>query len=1011
MRVGLDIGSTTIKCVVLDENDTLLYSTYERHYSHILEKAQELLRRIDAEQLHGRKALLSISGSAGMGLADSCGVPFVQEVFSTRVAVKKFVPATDCVIELGGEDAKILFLTNGTEVRMNGSCAGGTGAFIDQMATLLKMSADEMNKAAEQATRTYTIASRCGVFAKSDVQPLINQGAKTEDIAASIYKAVVNQTIAGLAQGRPIQGNILYLGAKTEDIAASIYKAVVNQTIAGLAQGRPIQGNILYLGGPLTFSTVLRKSFDEALGVTGTCPENSLLYVALGAALYADKEFVLSDVAAALDEYAATATYASEPPLFASKEEYEAFHARHMSHSVPRVAFSAQFGPVHIGIDSGSTTVKLVVVDEQSQILYTNYQPNLGNPLPLIRQQLLKIYKEHPGLKVASVTTTGYGEELVKNAFRCDFGLVETVAHFTAAKYFMPDVDFIIDIGGQDMKCFKIEDGAISNIFLNEACSSGCGSFLQTFAQALGYDVKEFAALGLFADRPVDLGSRCTVFMNSSVKQAQKDGASIENISAGLSISVVKNALYKVIRASSPEELGRKIVVQGGTFYNEAVLRAFEKEMGVEVIRPDIAGLMGAYGAALFGLRQCRKNGQTTSAMMSEEELENFDQKVVSVKCGGCGNHCQLTVNTFADGRKFISGNRCDKPVTGKSEDNSLNLYAYKQQLLASYKPVAGKRGSIGIPLCLNMYELLPFWYAFWTKLGFAVHTSPVSSRGLYLAGQATIPSDTACFPAKLSHGHIKALTQMHLDAIFYPCLTYNIDEGLGDNHYNCPVVAYYPEVLAGNCPELEGQKFIYDYVGIHRPKDFVHKMTKDVLPKYFGGISEKEVQEAANAAYAEYEAHMAQIRVKGSEIIDEARRQGRRIIVLAGRPYHVDPEINHGIDHLITRHGAAVVTEDSISNRVEKFPTSVLNQWTYHSRLYAAAKYCTTQNDMDLVQLVSFGCGVDAITTDETREILQEGGKLYTQLKIDEITNLGAVNIRLRSLFAALDERDEDKK
>ena len=943
MRVGLDIGSTTIKCVVLGEHDELLYSTYERHYSHILEKAQELLRRIDAEQLHGCKALLSISGSAGMGLADSCGVPFVQEVFSTRVAVKRFMPKTDCVIELGGEDAKILFLTNGTEVRMNGSCAGGTGAFIDQMATLLKMSADEMNKAAEQAQRTYTIASRCGVFAKSDVQPLINQGARTEDIAASIYKAVVNQTIAGLAQGRPITGNILYL-----------------------------------------------------------------LYVALGAALYADKEFVLTEVAAALDRYAATATYASEPPLFASKEEYETFHARHMSHSVPRVAFSAHCGPVHIGIDSGSTTVKLVVVDEKSQILYTNYQPNLGNPLPLIREQLLKIYKEHPGLQVASVTTTGYGEELVKNAFRCDYGLVETVAHFTAAKYFMPDVDFIIDIGGQDMKCFKIEDGAISNIFLNEACSSGCGSFLQTFAQALGYDVKEFAALGLFADRPVDLGSRCTVFMNSSVKQAQKDGASIENISAGLSISVVKNALYKVIRASSPEELGRKIVVQGGTFYNEAVLRAFEKEMGVEVIRPDIAGLMGAYGAALYGLRQSHKNNQTTSAMMDEQELESFAQQVVSVKCGGCGNHCQLTVNTFADGRKFISGNRCDKPVTGKSEDNSLNLYAYKQQLLASYKPVPGKRGSIGIPLCLGFYELLPFWYAFWTSLGFAVHTSPVSTRGLYLAGQATIPSDTACFPAKLSHGHIKALSQMQLDAIFYPCLTYNVDEGLGDNHYNCPVVAYYPEVLAGNCPELEGKKFIYDYVGIHRPKDFVHKMAKEVLPKYFGGISEREVQAAADAAYAEYEAHMAKIRVKGSEIIDEARRQGKRIIVLAGRPYHVDPEVNHGIDHLITRHGAAVVTEDSISNRVQKFPTSVLNQWTYHSRLYAAAKYCTTQKDMDLVQLVSFGCGVDAITTDETREILQRGNKLYTQLKIDEITNLGAVNIRLRSLFAALDERDE---
>ena len=972
LRVGLDIGSTTIKCAVLDEQEHLLYSTYERHYSHILEKAQELLRRIDGAYLHGRKALLSISGSAGMGLADSCGVPFVQEVFSTRVAVKKYQPATDCVIELGGEDAKILFLTGGTEVRMNGSCAGGTGAFIDQMATLLKMSADEMNKAAEGAERTYTIASRCGVFAKSDVQPLINQGARAEDIAASIYKAVVSQTIAGLAQGRPIQGNILYLG------------------------------------GPLTFSSVLRQSFDEALGVTGICPDNSLLYVALGAALYADKDFVLSEVADALDRYAATATYASEPPLFASKEEYEAFHARHMSHSVPCVPFGAQCGPVHIGIDSGSTTVKLVVVDENCHILYTNYQPNLGNPLPLIREQLLKIYAGHPGLQVASVTTTGYGEDLVKNAFRCDYGLVETVAHFTAAKYFMPDVDFIIDIGGQDMKCFKIEDGAISNIFLNEACSSGCGSFLQTFAQALGYDVKEFAALGLFADRPVDLGSRCTVFMNSSVKQAQKDGATIENISAGLSISVVKNALYKVIRASSPEELGRKIVVQGGTFYNEAVLRAFEKEMGVEVIRPDIAGLMGAYGAALHGLRRSKKAGTARSTVMDRAELEAFSQKVVSVKCGACGNHCQLTVNTFADGRKYISGNRCDKPVTGKAEDNSLNLYAYKQELLAAYKPVPGPRGSIGIPLCLNFYELLPFWHTFWTRLGFAVHTSPVSSRGLYLAGQATIPSDTACFPAKLSHGHIKALAAMQLDAIFYPCLTYNIDEGLGDNHYNCPVVAYYPEVLAGNCPELEGKKFICDYIGIHRPKDFVHKMAKEVLPKYFAGITRKEVQAAADAAYAEYEAHMAKIRAKGGEIIDEARRQGRRIIVLAGRPYHVDPEVNHGIDRLIVRHGAAVITEDSISDRVEKFPTSVLNQWTYHSRLYAAARYCTTQPDMDLVQLVSFGCGVDAITTDETREILQAGDKLYTQLKIDEITNLGAVNIRLRSLFAALDERDE---
>ena len=972
MRVGLDIGSTTIKCVVLDDADKIVYSTYERHYSHILEKGQELLRRVAEQYLPGGRALLAISGSAGMGLADSCQVPFVQEVFATRVAANRLAPGTDCIIELGGEDAKIIFLQGALEERMNSTCAGGTGAFIDQMASLLDVDLATLDELSLHHDKIYPIASRCGVFAKTDIQPLINQGAAKENIAASIFQAVVDQTIAGLAQGRPIKGSVLYLG------------------------------------GPLTFSGVLRQCFDETLHVKGTCPENSLLYVALGAAYYADEVFDLDEVAKRLDDYSATATYVSLPPLFASKQEYEEFHARHMKATVPCLPFGSDVGPVHIGIDSGSTTIKLVVIDDNKNILFTSYQPNLGNPIPLVRQVLTGLYEKHPGLKIASVTTTGYGEALVKNAFHADFSLVETVAHFTAAKYFMPNVDFIIDIGGQDMKCFKIEDGAISNIFLNEACSSGCGSFLQTFAQALGYDVKEFAALGLFADRPVDLGSRCTVFMNSSVKQAQKDGASIENISAGLSISVVKNALYKVIRASSPEELGRKIVVQGGTFYNEAVLRAFEKEMGVEVIRPDIAGLMGAYGAALFGLRRSHKAGQSRSSMMDQQELEAFSQKVVSVKCGACGNHCQLTVNTFADGRKYISGNRCDKPVTGKSEDNSLNLYAYKQELLAAYKPVPGKRGSIGIPLCLNFYELLPFWHAFWTRLGFAVHVSPVSSRGLYLAGQATIPSDTACFPAKLSHGHIKALAAMQLDAIFYPCLTYNIDEGLGDNHYNCPVVAYYPEVLLGNCPELEGKKFICDYIGIHRPKDFVRKMAKEILPRYFGGISQREVQEAADAAYAEYASHMAKIRARGGEIITEARRQGKRIIVLAGRPYHVDPEVNHGIDRLIVRHGAAVITEDSISDRVEKFPTSVLNQWTYHSRLYAAAQYCTAQPDMDLVQLVSFGCGVDAITTDETREILQAGNKLYTQLKIDEITNLGAVNIRLRSLFAALDERDE---
>ncbi len=971
MQIGLDIGSTTIKCAVLDAEGKLVYKSYERHFSHIVEKAEEVLRRLDDELVHGAPVRLSISGSAGMGLADACGVPFVQEVFATRVAAKAYAPSADVIIELGGEDAKILFLTGGTEVRMNGSCAGGTGAFIDQMATLLKMTPDEMNDAAAHAQKTYTIASRCGVFAKSDIQPLINQGAAVGDVAASIFGAVVNQTIAGLAQGRRIQGNILYLG------------------------------------GPLTFLPQLKRAFDKALGTEGSCPDNSLYYVALGAALYSDKELRLAQVADALNEYSAHASYAFNPPLFESKEQYEAFRARHARATVPRVAFGPGCGPVHIGIDAGSTTVKAAVIDGKDQLLYTSYQPNSGNPIPIIRQLLLDIYRRHPGLQVASVTATGYGEDIVKSAFGVDYGVVETVAHFTAAKHFLPQVDFVIDIGGQDMKCFKIENGAISNIFLNEACSSGCGSFLQTFAEALGYTVPEFAKLALFADRPVDLGSRCTVFMNSSVKQAQKDGASIENISAGLSISVVKNALYKVIRASSPEELGRHIVVQGGTFYNEAVLRAFEQEMGVEVIRPDIAGLMGAYGAALYGKARAQSRGLARSGLLSQAQLEAFTQQVKNVACGLCGNHCQLTVNLFPGGQKYISGNRCDRPVTHRGAENPLDLYEYKLKLLETgYGPTPGaRRGTIGIPLALNMYELLPFWHAFFTKLGFSVVHTGRSSRQLYLEGQSTIPSDTVCYPAKLVHGHIHRLCKMHPDAIFYPCMTYNVDEGHGDNCYNCPVVAYYPEVVAANCRELaeQGIPFIYDYVGIHRRDDFPKKMTA-VLQKHWPDITRREVQEAADAAWAEYGSHMDQLRARGAQVIADARAQGKPIIVLAGRPYHVDPEISHGISGLICSHGAAVVTEDSIAHLVGKFPTTVLNQWTYHARLYAAARYIADQPDMNLVQLVSFGCGVDAITTDETREILQSEGKLYTQIKIDEIANLGAVNIRLRSLFAALD-------
>ena len=970
MRVGLDIGSTTIKCAVMNSMNEIVWSAYERHNSHILEKAQELLLKIK-EAISDTKAVLAISGSAGMGLADTIGVPFVQEVYAERIAAGKLQPSTDCIIELGGEDAKILFLTNGTEVRMNGSCAGGTGAFIDQMATLLKLSADEMDKEALKADRTYTIASRCGVFAKSDIQPLINQGAKASDIAASIYQAVANQTIAGLAQGRPIKGNILYLG------------------------------------GPLTFSQCLRETFDRTLHVNGTCPENSLYYVAIGAALYAEKEADLDEMINKLRNYGKTVSYASLEPLFNNRDEYWKFHNRHAKASVKRVPFDENCGRVHIGIDSGSTTIKMVVINDAGELLFTDYRPNDGNPVPIVRDLLKKIYEEHPGVHIASAAATGYGEALMTNAFHLDRSLVETVAHFTAAKHFMPDVDFIIDIGGQDMKCFKIEDGAISDIFLNEACSSGCGSFLQTFAQALGYKVEDFSQMALFAKHPVDLGSRCTVFMNSSVKQAQKDGAPIDCISAGFAISVIKNALYKVIRCSSVDQLGKKIVVQGGTFYNEAVLRAFEKEMGVEVIRPDIAGLMGAYGAALYA--KSHADEDAVSSILTPDELNTFTQKVNNVQCQGCGNHCQLTINTFSDGKRFISGNRCEKPVTGKAADDSLNLYAYKLALLENYAKNEGNgtRGSIGIPLCLNMYELLPFWHRMFTELGFKVVVSPVSNRAMYQEGQGTIPSDTACYPAKLSHGHIHWLCNQKVDAIWYPCMSYNVDESLGDNHYNCPVVAYYPEILRDNLKELENVRFLNPFVDISNREEFTRRFPK-ILMECLNGLNKKEIISAIDKAYAEYEGHMADLRNKGSEIIAEARRQGKQIIVLAGRPYHVDSEVNHGIDRLIIRQNAAVITEDSVSHLVSKFNTAVLNQWSYHSRLYAAAKYCTTQPDMNLIQLVSFGCGLDAVTTDETKEILQEGNRLYTQLKIDEITNLGAVNIRIRSLFAALQERLE---
>ncbi len=966
-RLGLDIGSTTIKYVVLGEQNEILFSSYERHLSRIAEMTAGCLRRI-IEQTGDTEMHISISGSAGMGLAEALGLPFAQEVYSTRAAVTRLNHDTDVVIELGGEDAKILFLTGGFEARMNGSCAGGTGAFIDQMATLIGVTPDELNRLAADADKIYTIASRCGVFAKSDVQPLLNQGA-----------------------GFP-------------NIAASILKAVVNQTVGGLAQGREIAGNVLYLGGPLTYLNELRRSFDETLHLTGKCPENALFYVAYGAAVQCDdRSFRLQALADKAEAYSASGSYITMQPLFASQEEYDAFCERHRSNSAHIRYIDKPQGEMFLGIDAGSTTVKAVVTDAEGNILDQFYQSNKGNPVPAVRSYLMHLYETYPDICFAGSAVTGYGEDIIKEAFGIGCGVVETIAHYTAAQKFLPDVDFIIDIGGQDIKCFRIHNHAIDNIFLNEACSSGCGSFLQTFAEAMNYSIADFAKLGLFADHPVDLGSRCTVFMNSSVKQAQKDGASVENISAGLSVSVVKNALYKVIRCANASELGRHIVVQGGTFLNDAVLRAFEKELNQDVIRPEISGVMGAYGAALYSMRH-KDSGKN---LLNPEQLRDFTHTVKTVTCKGCENHCQLTVNSFGGKRTFIAGNRCEKPLGSKTPQTVCNLYEEKRKLLAKYRGGEKKPGQkvIGIPLALNMYELLPFWHTLLTELGFHVIVSPDSTRALYLAGQHTIPSDTICFPAKLLHGHIEALLAQKPDAVFYPCMSYNVDEGAGDNHYNCPVVAYYPEVANINIKALRDVTYIHDFVGIHNRRAFPAKFSAIMQKHGFTDITARRVKQAADAAYREYAAYMAAVRQKATEFMEIARMKHMPVIVLAGRPYHVDPEVNHALDKLICGLGAVVVSEDAVACNMAPFRTTVLNQWTYHARLYLAAKFVAEslpEEQIHLVQFVSFGCGVDAVTTDEVRSILEKAGRIYTQIKIDEVTNTGAAKIRLRSLFAA---------
>lgn len=970
-RLGLDLGSTTVKCVVIDENNKIVFSKYERHMSRITSAASALLEEISKE-FKDEKMLAAISGSAGMGIANDLGLPFVQEVYATRTAVIKNHPEINIVIELGGEDAKILFLDGALEVRMNGSCAGGTGAFIDQMATLLALEPDVLDELAKNSDKIYTIASRCGVFAKSDVQPLINQGALKENIAASIFHAVVNQTVAGLAQGRELNGNILYLG------------------------------------GPLTFFSQLRKAFDEQLKIKGTCPENSLLYVAIGAAYSNDaKEFSPQHLSEIIKNYSSKSGYNSCKPLFTNKDEYDEFVKRHENNSSAIKKIDTPDDEMFLGIDAGSTTIKALLCDRNGNIFREFYHSNSGNPVPLIKEYLQKLYLEFPDIKIVSSAVTGYGEDIIKNAFHINHGIVETVAHYTAASRFCPDVDFIVDIGGQDIKCFKVRSGVIDSLFLNEACSSGCGSFLQTFASILGYSSEEFAKIGLFADAPVDLGSRCTVFMNSSVKQAQKDGASVENISAGLSISVVKNALYKVIRCANSDSLGKNIVVQGGTFLNDAVLRAFELDIGKNVVRPSVAGLMGAYGAALYAMNHITDK----KGVLSKSELESFSHTVKAVTCNGCNNHCKLTVNTFTDGGSYIAGNRCDRPIKNSDEIQRHDLFEYKNKLLDEYRQniIDPKKKTVAIPMGLNMYELLPFWYKLFTELGYNVLVSENSSHKLYRKGQHTIPSDTACYPAKLIHGHIESLLEQDPDIVFYPCMTYNVDEKLGDNHYNCPVVAYYPKVIKSNVKKLNNTIFIDGFIGIHIKNEFAPHFVK-LFKSYGIDIDIKKAKKAASSAYTEYEKHMKLVRDKAIEFVEYAKENKKPIIVLCGRPYHIDPEINHGISRLICDLGAVVITEDSVSVNVKKFKTSVLNQWTYHSRLYAAAKYVANNSDdelnMNLVQLVSFGCGVDAVTTDETRAILEANDKIYTQIKIDEISNLGAIKIRLRSLFAVMKDK-----
>ena len=982
--LGIDIGSTTVKIAILDENDTLLFADYQRHFANIQETLAELLTKA-----YGKLGELTlhpvITGSGGLTLANHLGVPFVQEVIAVSTSLQKIAPQTDVAIELGGEDAKIIYFEGGNiEQRMNGICAGGTGSFIDQMASLLQTDATGLNEYAKNYKALYPIAARCGVFAKTDIQPLINDGATKEDLSASIFQAVVNQTISGLACGKPIRGHVAFLG------------------------------------GPLHFLDQLKAAFIRTLKLDdehAITPENSHLFAAMGSAMNAKDEVTVSltDMTNRLkNSIKLDFEVERMEPLFATEEDYEAFNKRQSAYQVKKGDLSQYHGNCYLGIDAGSTTTKTALVGEDGTLLYSFYSNNNGSPLKTAIRSIQEIYSILPeDAHITFSCSTGYGEALMKAALLLDEGEVETVSHYYAAAFFDPEVDCIVDIGGQDMKCIKIRNQTVDSVQLNEACSSGCGSFIETFAKSLNYSVQDFAKAALFAEHPIDLGTRCTVFMNSKVKQAQKEGASVADISAGLAYSVIKNALYKVIKVSDAKELGRHIVVQGGTFYNDGVLRSFERIAGCEAIRPDIAGIMGAFGAALIAKERYHAEGRETT-MLSIDKINELKYTTSMANCHGCTNNCRLTINKFTGGRQFVSGNRCERGIgKEKNKDHIPNLYEYKYKRLFSYPPLSpdkATRGKVGIPRVLNMFENYPFWYTFFTELKYQVVLSPTSTRKIYELGIESIPSESECYPAKLAHGHVTWLIKNGVKFIFYPCIPYERNEFPDAvNHYNCPIVTSYAENIKNNVDELHDPSitFMNPFLAL-TSEEIVTKRLTEIFPD----IPESEVKEAAHKAWEEMAAVHKDIEKKGEETLQYLKETGRRGIVLAGRPYHIDPEIHHGIPDLINSYGVAVLTEDSVSHLVPvERPIRVNDQWMYHSRLYAAANFVKTRDDLDLIQLNSFGCGLDAVTTDEVYEILDGSGKIYTCLKIDEVNNLGAARIRVRSLLAALRAKDAQKK